>query len=113
MKTAVSLTRKLVLEERRSAPDGAGGFFVSWVALGTLWAQVTPRSGTEFIAGLTLRSRVLHRIIVRAVPPGAPSRPRPEQRFREGGRVFDILSVTEADLSARYLEIEAEEGRAS
>ncbi|MCB1354470.1 MAG: head-tail adaptor protein [Rhodobacteraceae bacterium] len=110
---AVSLTRELALEERRTTPDGAGGFVVSWVVLGFLWAQVTPRSGTEFFASFAPRSRILHRILVRAAPPGAPSRPRPEQRFREGERVFDILSVTEASLSARYLEIQAEEGRTS
>ena len=51
-----------------------------------------------------------YRIVVRGAPVGAPSRPRPEQRLREGGRVFYILTVAEHDADGRYLEIVAEEG---
>ena len=46
-------------------------------------------------------------------PFGAASRPRPDQRLREGARVFDILTVAEFDPAGRYLEIEAEEGIAA
>jgi hypothetical protein len=49
------------------------------------------------------------RIIVRAAPEGAPSRPLPEQRFRAGQRVFRILAVSEADTGARYLTCFAQE----
>jgi head-tail adaptor len=47
---------------------------------------------------------------VRAAPVGAASRPRADQRLREGDRVLDILTVAEHDGSGRYLEIQAEEG---
>ncbi len=40
---------------------------------------------------------------MRAAPIGAPSRPRPDQRFREGARIFRIHSVTERDDQGRYL----------
>lgn len=106
------LTRALVLEEPSRAPDGFGGAEVSWIPVGTLWAHVTPRTGREaFVAGRP-EARVSYRIRVRGAPMGARSRPRPDQRFREGGRVFDILSVAEADPRGLYLEIIAEEGRA-
>ena len=110
MTSEVSLSRKLVLEERQILPDGSGGFAVAWVALGTLWAEVAARAGHEqFLAGQA-RPRVRFRILVRGAPAGTPSRPRPEQRFRDGSRVFDILTVAEHDAAGRYLEIAAEEG---
>ena len=106
----VNLTRKLTLETRESTPDGFGGFEISWVAIGSLWAEVSPRSGREDFLSGEIRPRVRYRIIVRAAPLGAPSRPSADQRFREGERVFDILTVAEHDVHGRYLEIISEEG---
>ena len=47
---------------------------------------------------------------MRGAPVGAASRPRADQRLREGARVYDILTVSERDAGGRYLEILAEEG---
>ena len=106
----VNLSRRLVLEARESLPDGSGGFIVTWREVGTVWADLAARTGREdFVAGQA-RPRVEYRIMVRGAPAGAPSRPRPDQRFREGERVFNILTVAESDRSGRYLEIRAEEG---
>jgi SPP1 family predicted phage head-tail adaptor len=108
--SGVRLLRRLVLEGRESVADGSGGFAVAWVPLGTLWADVSVRSGREdFIAGQA-RPRLRYRVLVRAAPFGAASRPRADQRLREGDRVLDILTVAEHDGSGRYLEIQAEEG---
>ena len=110
MSDGVRLLRRFVLETRESRPDGAGGFAVDWVPVGTLWADVRPRSGREeFVAGQP-RPRVKYRVLVRAAPVGAPSRPRAYQRFREGARVFNILTVAEHDSGGRFLKIVAEEG---
>ncbi len=113
MTELVCLVRKLVLEERESAPDGSGGHTVAWRPLGVLWADVKARAGREDFIGAVGRPRVRYRIIVRGAPFGAQSRPRPEQRLREGGRIFDILTVAEFDPAGRYLEIQAEEGLAA
>lgn len=110
MSAAVSLSRRLTLEARDSQADGSGGFEVSWRELSTLWADVAARTGREdFIAGQA-RPRMKYRILVRGMPFGAPSRPRPDQRFRDGSRIFNILTVAELDAKGRYLEIYAEEG---
>lgn len=110
MSRPVHLSRRLVLERRDAQPDGAGGFVSVWNAVGSVWAEVEARTGREdFIAGRPV-SRVRYRIRVRAAPAGAPSRPVPDQRFREGRRIFDIRTVAEADRHGRYLEIMAEEG---
>jgi head-tail adaptor len=107
---AVRLLRRLVLEAPERAPDGAGGFATTWVPVGTLWGDVTARTSREDLIAGAERPRVRFRIVVRGAPIGADRRPRPEQRLREGGRVFSILTVAERDANGRYLEILAEEG---
>jgi len=107
---AIRLSRKLLLEARNIIPDGSGGYATEWRTLGAVWADMTARTGREdFLAGQS-RPRVTYRILVRGAPVDAPSRPRPDQRFREGARIFDILTVAEADGAGRFLEIVAEEG---
>lgn len=103
------LNRKLSLEEPVRAPDGAGGFIQSWQALGTLWGEIKPRTGRERASGMATVSSIAFRITVRAAPDGAPSRPKPDQRFRDGSRIFRIVAVTEADLGAQYLTCFAQE----
>jgi head-tail adaptor len=88
------LTRRLVLEAPERLADGAGGFSEVWAPLGTLWAHVAPGTGREAAGQLVTMSSVPLRITVRAAPQGSPARPRPEQRLRDGGRIFRILAVT-------------------
>lgn len=97
------LNRKLVLEAQQKVVDGAGGFSETWVALGTLWASITARGGREKARQFVTVSSVPYQIVVRAAPVGAPSRPLPNQRFREGSRTFRILAVSDYDARAKYL----------
>lgn len=105
----VHLNRKLVLERAVRIADGAGGFTQSWQQIGTLWAEIRAGSGRETKRDAMAVSRVPVRIFVRGAPLGSPRRPDAEQRFIEGGRVFRILSVTEADSRGQYLECRAVE----
>ncbi len=107
--SAPRLNRKLVLEEPQRVADGAGGYTILWVALGTLWAEVETRSGGERAGESVTLSKVGYRITVRGAPQGAPSRPRPEQRLRDGTRLFRITAVSEADPDGHYLQCQAEE----
>lgn len=108
--TDIALNRKLVLEEPQRISDGAGGFTEVWVALGVHWADIRAGAGRERgTAGLVTVSAVPYRITVRAAPYGAPSRPKPGQRFRDGERLFRIMAVTERDSRSMYLECFARE----
>lgn len=97
------LDRPFLLEARERLPDGSGGVIETWVTLGTLWGELRPGPAREEIVDTRNQSRQGHRILVRASPQGAPSRPIPGQRFREGSRLFRIHAVSEADESARFL----------
>lgn len=107
--SAPRLNRRLVLEEAARVADGAGGFTLDWQPLGTLWAEVTAGTGVERAGEFVTLASVPYKIVVRAAPEGAPSRPRPEQRFREGARIFHILAVAEADREGHYLSCFARE----
>lgn len=103
------LDRAFVLEAPEVVSDGAGGVIEGWIALGTLWAEVTARSGRETAQAGAPVSRGSYRILVRGAPFGTPGRPAPQQRLRDGARIFTILSVSEWDRAGRYLTCLAEE----
>lgn len=103
------LNRPLVLEVPQRSPDAAGGFVETWAAQGTLWAEVSARTGRETEAEAVSVGRAAFRITVRAAPQESPSRPKAGQRLRDGARLFRILSVTEQDAGARFLTCWAEE----
>lgn len=109
MSRRISLSRQMVLETPTRAPDGAGGVVRGWEVMGTLWAEVVARNGRERIGDGAQMSLTGYRITVRAAPVGHAMRPRPEQRFRDGARIFRITAVAEADLRGRYLTCHAEE----
>lgn len=101
--SAPNLSRALVLETPVVTPDSAGGHGTTWTALGTLWAEVRAGSGRERRSTLGPSGEVPLRVTVRAAPQDSDRRPRAGQRFREGSRLFRILTVTEADAQGRYL----------
>ena len=107
--SAPRINRALVLEAPQDVPDGAGGFDRLWLPQGTLWAEITARSG-RFARGEAGPSSLTgYRIGVRAAPVGDPQRPVAGQRFREGTRSWRIEAVAEKGADARYLTCFAEE----
>ena len=104
-----NLTRKLDLQTRERVTDNAGGFSDTWVTLGTLWAEVTARTGRLGSDDAAPVSTVGYRIVVRAAAPGDPARPRPGQRLTEGARRFAITAVADWGSGGRFLVVFAEE----
>jgi len=101
--TAPALTHKLELEELQRTPDGAGGFAETWVALGTLWAAIRAGAGRERSDQAQPQSVQTLVITVRGAEITSPRRPRADQRFRKGTRIFAIQAVAEGDPMGRYL----------
>jgi head-tail adaptor len=101
--TPLSLSRQLTLEAPQMVADGAGGFSLVWTSLGTLWAEVLPGTGREAAGVETSIASVTYRITLRGAPVGSTARPKPEQRLREGARIFTILAVSERDSAGHYL----------
>lgn len=97
------LSRQLVLEAAVRTSDGAGGYAMSWQALGTVWAEMTFGTGREAEGEEVRLYSAICRITLRAAPQGAPSRPIPGQRLRDDARIFMIEAVTECDAEGRFL----------
>ncbi|MEX2520485.1 MAG: phage head closure protein [Paracoccaceae bacterium] len=110
---SAALTRRLVLEERESAPDGAGGSVEAWAARGAHWAAVSAVSARERTFGARPASAVTHRALIRFCEFGTLERPVADQRFREGERIFAIRGVSEADDRRERLICWLEEGALS
>lgn len=98
-----NLNRRLVLETPDRVADGAGGYAVTWTALGTLWADIRPGSGREKQVHTLPRSQVPLVVTLRAAPVGHSARPFAGQRFVEGTRVFNIHAVSEVAGTTQYL----------
>ncbi len=101
---AVHLRRKLVLEGAVRQDDGAGGFSESWVPQGTLWADMRPGYGRARDGAGARLSLNRWRVICRAAPAGAASRPVAGQRFVEGTRIYRIEAVSAWDDAGIYLQ---------
>lgn len=98
------LNRRLTLEAPVETPDGAGGVTRSYASVATLWAAVIPVSAREESTAAQRGVTVTHRIAVRF---SADITPR--HRFRDGTRLFRIVTLRDRDGRKRFLQIEAEE----
>lgn len=104
-----NLNRSLVLESPAQIADGAGGFTQTWTLVGRLWGEITGGSGRDPAGVEVMLASVPYRITVRGAGVESPRRPLPQQRFRDGARVYQILAVTERDADAQYLTCFARE----
>ena len=107
--TTPQLNRSLVLEAPVQVADGAGGFGLTWATVGTLWGEVKAGSGRDTAGVEITLATVPYRVTVRGAPVGSPRRPLPQQRFRDGTRVYNIVAVTERDPDGLYLSCFARE----
>jgi SPP1 family predicted phage head-tail adaptor len=99
-----SLNRRLTLEVPVESADGAGGVVRGFEAIATLWAEVTPVSAARVVEAERAGARVTHRIGIRFADDITT-----RHRFRDGERVFRIVSLRDRDGRKRFLQIEAEE----
>jgi SPP1 family predicted phage head-tail adaptor len=98
------LNRRLTLEAPVDSSDGAGGVVRGFETAATLWAEVTPVSAARAFEAERLGARITHRIGIRFSGDITT-----KHRFRDGGRIFRIVSLRDRDGRKRFLQIEAEE----
>jgi SPP1 family predicted phage head-tail adaptor len=98
------LRHRLVLEAPVESADGAGGVIRSFDPVATLWAEVTPILAARAIEAERPGARITHRIGIRFADDITT-----QHRFRDGARVFRIVSLRDRDGRRRFLAIDAEE----
>ncbi|CTQ50909.1 phage head closure protein [Jannaschia donghaensis] len=89
--------RRLTLQAPVRVSDGAGGQTLSWEDRGGLWAEVRMRSGSLRHGAFGRTPRLQVRLTTHSVPQGHPMRAEPGQRLRDGGQVYEIEAVHDAD----------------
>jgi len=99
-----ALRRRITLQAPASAPDGGGGFVVTWAPVAQLWAQMRALSGSETVIGDGMQGRVTHEFTIRKRMDVGPS-----MRLTMGSRVFVIWAVLDRDGPAPYIRVQAEE----
>ena len=105
MTQAADLNRRLSLEAPVDSDDGAGGVSVTYQAVTTLWAQVTPVSARGAVDADRLAATVTHRIAIRARDDVTT-----RHRFQAGGAIYRIVALRES-ADRRFVLIDAEQRR--
>jgi len=59
------LNRRITLETLSTTPDGSGGVESTWTNLATVWAQVTPKGGSEKLHGDQLTPTITYDVTIR------------------------------------------------
>lgn len=98
------LRTRLVLEEANRTGDGGGGSDVIWNTVDEVWAAVRPSGGGEGFQSDRVAGRLSHTIFIRY-----RGDVKPEMRFREGTRVYDIRAVFDPDRRRHWLRCLAQE----
>lgn len=98
------LRHRVTIEEVMRASDGGGGFDVTWNEVAVVWAAIWTRGVDERVDADRVAGRATHDIWIR-FRDGV----KPEMRFREGARVFDILGVIDVDDRRAWLRCPVEE----
>ena len=98
------LRHRLTLEELNRVADDGGGFTESWVAVATIFADVSPISGSERVEADRLTGSVTHDVVLRYRAGVVPA-----MRFRDGTRIFQIIAVIDVEERRRWLKCWCEE----
>lgn len=98
--------RQLSLENEVDVPDGMGGFSRSFQPVGTVWANICPKSAKQQVEGANLVANVTHEITIRF-----QAQVRTGSRFITGTRRFDVVAMRDLDETRRYLVCDCQERR--
>jgi len=92
------LNMRLLLEAPIDAQDSIGGIVRTWSLVSEVWASVRPLSSAQRLAADGAQSLVTHAVTLRWRPDVTGA-----MRLRDGTRVFEILSIADAQGERRRL----------
>ena len=98
--------RHLVAIERPvSTRDDFGGVIESWQTVATVWAEIHPLSGREFIAAQSTQAGVTTRITIRHLPGVTAA-----MRVNHDGTLYNIRAVLPDPTLVRHIALMCETG---
>ena len=99
------LRRQVTLQAELPTADAGGGYALTWASVATVWAAITPVTGTERYADGGLQSQVTHRLRIRYLP-GVTA----DMRVLYGARLFNIRAVLNVLEASQWLDLLVQEG---
>ena len=97
------MRHRITIQRQSDEKDRLAGYQDDWIDIATVWAQISPVSGREFLTQIR-ETMVTHKIYCRYRPGVTP---RLRIKFKD--RIFRIISVLNWDESNEGLTIMCEE----
>ena len=99
------LRHRVAIERPVSTRDDFGGVIESWQTVATVWAEIHPLSGREFLAAQSTQSGVTTRITIRHLPGVTAA-----MRVNHDGALYNIRAVLPDPTLARHIALMCETG---
>lgn len=92
------LDQRITIKQKVATQDTFGGETATWTDVCSVWAQVQPITGREYLQGKQLQEEQTARIRIRHRNGIVPA-----MRVHLGTRVFDIIDVQNIDTAGKEL----------
>lgn len=104
MMQAGRLDRRVALKEKVVTKDSYGQEVITWSTITTVWGEVQPLTGREFMEGRQVEAEVSTRIRIRYLP-GIEPEDRAEVVIDGSTVVYDILAVLPVGMDRREIQL--------
>lgn len=94
------LRHSVTLQSKSVSRDAAGGESIMWTTFATVWAEVQPLSGREYVAMRQAQADVAVRVRMRYV-----AGVNPAMRVVHGSAIYNVLEVIDVWGRQRELEL--------
>lgn len=101
---AVTLNKRVTIQNVTRLEDGQGGFTETWTDAGTVWASLEPYKGWERYQANQVATPITHRIVMRYT-----SILTTESHLVYGDRYFGVKEALKRNEEKRFLDIRAVE----
>ena len=98
------LRQRVTIQEKSALQNNYGEEVITWTDLATVWAEVEPLSGREFLEVKQITAEVSTRIRIRY-----RSGITPEMRIEFGSIVYDIHSIIHIEEREREIHLMCQE----
>jgi SPP1 family predicted phage head-tail adaptor len=99
------LRHRVAIERPVSTRDDFGGVVESWQTVATVWAEIHPLSGREFLAAQSTQAGVTTRITIRHLPGVTAA-----MRVNHDGTLYNIRAVLPDPTLVRHIALMCETG---
>lgn len=103
--SAGKLRHRISIQRKERTPDGAGGWYDTWVEKWKVYAQIKPSSGGENLVAMRLQASITHDIVIRYLPDIKAS-----DKIVFEDRSFNIVSIIDVEERKRWYQLRCEEG---